>query len=277
MRYGVLPSVVLHVAIVALAIFGLPGLFDREPEPAMAVEIVVVEDRARPNPAPLVSPNPPPPPAPPAAPEPAPEIPEPPPAEDTKPAPEAPEPKPAEEPEPSPVPETPAKPVPKPAPKPEPSAKKQAAPAPAPRPRSKPRPPSSGLQSLLKDLARQDTPPSPPAARTPLQERVVAARIVEAVRRQLEECWNIPAGAKDAADMKVAIGIQLRQDGSLRGPPRVRDQRRMEREPFFRAVAESALRALRDPRCMPLKLPFDQYDLWKEITFNFDPREALGQ
>lgn len=283
MRHGVLPSVVLHVAIVALAVFGLPDFFDREPEQAMAVEIVMMEDRAQPTPlpAPAVSPKPPPPapppPAPPSAPEPAPKVPEPKPAEVPKPAPEVPEPGPAEEPEPPPVPETPAKPVPKPTPKPAPSAKKQAAQAQAPRPRSKPRPPSSRLQSLLKDLARQEAPPSPPAARSPLQERVSAARIVEAVRRQLEACWNIPAGAKDAADMKVAIRIQLGQDGALRGPPRVRDQGRMERDPFFRAVAESALRALRDPRCMPLKLPFDQYDLWREITFNFDPREALGQ
>ena len=245
----------------------------------MAVEIVVMEDRAQsnPSPAPVVSPKPPPPapppPAPPPpAPEPAPEVPEPTPTVEPKSTPEVPEPKPP------PVPEAPAKPVSKPAPKPAPSVKKQAVPAQAPaRPRSKPRPPPSGLQSLLKDLARQDAPPSPPAARTPLQERVRAARIVEAVRRQLEECWNIPVGAKDATNMKVAIRIQLRQDGALRGPPRVRDRGRMERDPFFRAIAESALRALRDPRCMPLKLPFDQYDLWKEITFNFDPREALGQ
>ena len=274
MRYGVFPSVVLHLAVVALAIFGLPGLFDREPERAMAVEIVVMDERADPSPAPAASPKPPPPapplpapPPPPPVPKPAPEIPEPAPAEDPDPAPKAPGPKAAEEP--IPVPETRARPTPKPAPK------KQA--EPPPRPRAKPRPPPSRLQSLLKDLARQDAPPSPPPARSPLDETVRAARIVEAVRRQLEECWSIPAGAKDAADMKVAIRIQLRQDGALRGPPRVRDQGRMERDPFFRAVAESALRALRDPRCMPLKLPFDQYDLWKEITFNFDPREALGQ
>ena len=276
MRYGVIPSVVLHLAVVALAVFGLPGLFDREPERAMAVEIVVMDERTDPSPTPAASPKSPPPapplpapPPPPPVPEPAPEIPEPAPTEEPEPAPKAPEPKAAEEPRP--VPETKAKP--KPTPKPAPSAKKQA----APRPRAKPRPPPSRLQSLLKDLARQEAPPSPPPARSPLDETVRAARIVEAVRRQLEGCWSIPAGAKDAADMKVAIRIQLRQDGALSGPPRVRDQGRMERDPSFLAVAESALRALRDPRCMPLKLPFDQYGLWKEITFNFDPREALGQ
>ena len=127
----------------------------------MAVEIVVMEDRAQsnPSPAPVVSPKPPPPapppPAPPPpAPEPAPEVPEPTPTVEPKSTPEVPEPKPP------PVPEAPAKPVSKPAPKPAPSVKKQAVPAQAPaRPRSKPTPPPSGLQSLLKDLARQDAPP----------------------------------------------------------------------------------------------------------------------
>jgi hypothetical protein len=31
-----------------------------------------------------------------------------------------------------------------------------------------------------------------------------------------------------------------------------------------------------NPRCSPLRLPYDEYDVWKNITFNFDPSEALG-
>ena len=77
--------------------------------------------------------------------------------------------------------------------------------------------------------------------------------------------------------MSVDIRIRLNPDGALGGQPRIEDSGRLGRDPFFRAVAESALRALRNPRCMPLKLPYDQYDLWKEITFVFDPSTALGQ
>ena len=51
----------------------------------------------------------------------------------------------------------------------------------------------------------------------------------------------------------------------------------MKKDFFYRAVAESAVRSLQHPRCMPLELPLAQYDLWKDITFNFDPSEALGQ
>lgn len=44
---------------------------------------------------------------------------------------------------------------------------------------------------------------------------------------------------------------------------------------YFRAAADSVLRAIRNPRCNPLELPADKYDLWKEMTVTFDPREML--
>ncbi len=97
------------------------------------------------------------------------------------------------------------------------------------------------------------------------------------VKDQLTPCWNIPAGAKGLQNMKVILRIRLNPDGSLRTAPNVLDRSRMTKDSFFRAVAESAVRSLQHPRCMPLQLPLTQYDLWKDITFNFDPSEALGQ
>jgi hypothetical protein len=76
--------------------------------------------------------------------------------------------------------------------------------------------------------------------------------------------------------MNIEIRILLNPDGTLRGAPRIEDQARMSNDPFFRAVAESALRALRKPLCSPLKLPYSEYDEWKEIILTFNPREALG-
>ena len=96
------------------------------------------------------------------------------------------------------------------------------------------------------------------------------------VRQQLAPCWSIPGGAKDAQDMKIGVQIRLNIDGSLRGVPRVLDSFRMRSDRTFQAMAESAVRALQNPRCSPLKLPYDQYDIWQNITFNFDPGEALG-
>jgi len=77
--------------------------------------------------------------------------------------------------------------------------------------------------------------------------------------------------------MRVGVQIRLNTDGTLRGAPRVLDDARVRSDRVFRAVAESAVRALLNPRCSPLKLPYEEYDIWQNITFNFDPGEALGQ
>ena len=96
------------------------------------------------------------------------------------------------------------------------------------------------------------------------------------VRQQIVPCWNIPGGVKDAQKMQISIHIRLKRDGSLLGSPQVVDRERFRNDQSFRVVAESALRALLNPRCSPLKLPYGDYDIWKDITFNFDPSEALG-
>lgn len=107
------------------------------------------------------------------------------------------------------------------------------------------------------------------------QHSPTAVSLSQSVKRQIAPCWSIPAGAQGSANMSVAIRIQLTPDGALAEAPRIEDSGRMTIDPFFRSVAESALRALRNPRCMPLKLPSDQYETWKDITFVFDPHEAL--
>jgi hypothetical protein len=52
---------------------------------------------------------------------------------------------------------------------------------------------------------------------------------------------------------------------------------RINRDPFFRSMAESAVRAiLRCGRDQPLQLPPDKYDTWRSFTLSFNPREMLG-
>ena len=148
------------------------------------------------------------------------------------------------------------------------------------------------FQSLLKNLAQdrtkaENTRADAPAniakhadkkpKRSALQARMMAASLVRAVNQQITPCWSIPAGAKEARNMSVAIRIRLNRDGTLAIAPKVEDTGRLGRDPSFRAVAESALRALNDPQCLPLTLPTEEYDLWNEISFVFDPSEALGR
>jgi hypothetical protein len=104
---------------------------------------------------------------------------------------------------------------------------------------------------------------------------MLAAALAEEVMRQVSPCWSIPAGVKGAHTIRVGVRIYLKPDGTLSGPPQVEDGKRMRSDRAFRAVAESALRALRNPRCSPLRLPLKSFETWREISFNFDPRELL--
>ncbi len=290
MRNAVLFSAGLHVAVIVLTVAGLPSLFDSDPVEVVpiAVELVTFTEAEKPPPEPKAKPAP--------KPELPREPPEPPPAPATA---EPPPPEPIAEPLPAPTPPEPApKPVvkAKPKPKPKPKLKLLARKVVVPQPRSKPRPPPDEFQKLLKNLKQEKkledkkreiekppialvlrSPPVPSAPRppSPLEQRMLAATLSQEVMRQVTPCWSIPAGVKDAHTIRVGVRIYLKPDGHLSGPPEVEDSKRMRSDLAFRAVAESALRALRNPRCSPLRLPLKSFETWREISFNFDPRELL--
>ncbi|NKB22423.1 MAG: hypothetical protein GKS01_18200 [Alphaproteobacteria bacterium] len=280
MKRAVIISGILHVLVIVVAYFGLPILFDPpkiESSPPMAVEIVLPEQMPeKPAPKPVAQPKPIVPPPPPVA-----AVPPPPPLAIPEPAPE-------------PLP-PPPKAKPKPKPKPKPKVVKKAKPKKpakvarvAPKPRRKPPPPDE-FRKLLKDLTKRKKPtpkvakktpkivkPQPTPVRSAYARRQTENELSKKVRQQVVPCWNIPGGAKDAQKMQIGVRIRLNRDGSLIGAPRVIDTGRFRTDQSFRVVAESAVRALLNPRCSPLRLPYGQYEIWKDITFNFDPSEALG-
>jgi hypothetical protein len=98
---------------------------------------------------------------------------------------------------------------------------------------------------------------------------------VDLVRRQIERCWNVPAGAKDMQNMAVAVQVDMNRDGTPRNAV-IKDQARLRSDPFYRAAAESALRAVLNPRCHPFKLPAEKYDRWRTMTLVFDPKQMFG-
>ena len=53
----------------------------------------------------------------------------------------------------------------------------------------------------------------------------------------------------------------------------LKDTGRYHNDPTFRAAADSAMRAVSNPRCQPWPLSPDKYNAWRTITFNFDPRD----
>jgi len=252
-------------------------------------------------PKPTPAPPPPPPPPAPKPPEPKPEPPkppepkpEPPPPPPPPPEPKPPEPKPPEpKPEP-PKPEPPKPPEPKPPeakpkPKPEPPKEQKAEP---PKQEQPQKTQQADFDALLKNLTRQktapqQTPPDKPtktASAAPAQPSAqplnaplgseLSASEKDLVAAQIAECWNPPVGAKDAKDLVIKLSVFMRPDGTVEDA-RIVDMVRYAADGFFRAAADSAVRAVKNPRCSPLKLPLNKYEQWKNFTFNFNPKDLL--
>ena len=308
MRAGITLSTGLHAGVLAFAVLGLPSIFDPPPpaEAIIAVNIVTEAAELKPEPKPP-EPRKPPPPIEKPEPEPPKPVPKKAPPPEPEPVPEVepkPEPEPPPEPKPEPRPEPKPEPIPEPKPEPKPKPKKvekplppQAKPKPAqpklakavPAPKRKPKPPADAFDTLLRDLDRQRktaTPkprreqvraPSRPAPRRQdsLSQRRLISALIQQIREQVWKCWNPPIGIKDAHKIQVGISIELNPDGTLIGSPKIVNKGRFSADPVFRAYAESAVRALQNPRCQPLKLPPDSYKAWRAISFNFDTRELL--
>jgi hypothetical protein len=241
----------------------------------------------------------PPKPAPPPPPEPKPLPPEPPKPEPPKPVPPPPppplpepkpEPKPPE-PKPEPKPEPPKPEPPKVEPKPEPPKPKVVE---APKPKAKPEPPkpdqkqlASEFDALLKNLTRQKTAPTPEnvqpkAKQAPAQQQASSQPIaplgaqltvseLDLIRQQISQCWNIDPGSKDMQRQRPEFRVYMNEDGTIRSATLLNADQMSD--PIFRSAAESAQRALRNPRCQPLKLPPQKYDQWQTFTITFDPKD----
>jgi outer membrane biosynthesis protein TonB len=291
MRAPLALSIFLHLAVFVISWIGVPYVQPPviEPESILDVEVITEEAQA-PEPksepelkvAAVPASKPPPPPPPPPPPEP--EVVDIPPPPDEK-----------------------AEPIPQ--PKPEPKLKEKVEEKPKvkspPRPRLKPKPPvPDEFESVLKSVAKLEKKKKEniqkPKEKTFEQKIIDALRKREsapqklaktqfsrlgqavtqsdkdAVRRQIERCWNPPVGAPKAEDLIVDLRLEVNPDGTVRTVD-VADSSRMNSDPYYRAAAESAVRAVLNPRCRKLKLPPEKYDEWKILIIGFDPREMLGR
>ncbi|MSO54244.1 MAG: hypothetical protein EXQ90_03850 [Rhodospirillales bacterium] len=301
MRKGAAYSVALHAAVLVVGYYGLPHLPSPpiDLEQAMAVEVVNVSDlpsspppppapveakkeTPTPPPPPQVRTPSPPPPAPPSPPELKPEevavLVRPDPKKPEPPKPEQPK---AEEPKPQPV-VADLKPRRKPK-APDTFASvlktvedlKRQTPKPPEKPEEK-KVEKPKTESFESQIAKALSQPVPPTASTRPPSASEIDVIASAIRRQIEPCWNLPSGAQDAENLAIEVAVEFATDGTVRHAE-VRDARRIGSDPFFRAAAESAMRALLNPRCNPFKLPPDKYDQWRAVTLVFNPRQMFGR
>ncbi len=283
MRVSLVLSLGFHIAVFVFAIYGLPStsksiVIDHQ---VIDVELIAVTETPDPETIPKQAP----------------------PREKVK----APPPPPLKPPEPpKQVASLPPEPAPLAPPEPAPKLKAKKLPKPPPKrvaPRPKPRPKPDFASMMLKTVQKlKETPSAKPEnpkekkksfdekmatlmkrqsrsqpERAPVGENLSISEI-DAIRRQIERCWLAPAliGAKDVGEMAVQIRMKLNPDGTLR-ESRIVDRFRMETNPSYKAVAESALRAVRNPRCNKFTLPLQKYDVWKDMVLRFNPSEMVGR
>jgi colicin import membrane protein len=95
---------------------------------------------------------------------------------------------------------------------------------------------------------------------------------LDALRRRISQCWNVPVGADGAQDLRVVFRVAFNVDGTvLRGP----DVIEATASPYGPAFAESGKRAIL--QCQPYTmLRRETYDVWKDIEVLFTPRDMFG-
>jgi len=290
MRRAALLSGLMHLAIGLVAFFGLPTWFGDEPLVVRAITVEVVQI-AEQTAAPDIAPTPAE-----AAPEPEPEPEAAPAPPKIAPPPPAPEPEPvrAEAPPPLPTPE-PEPEEPEPLPEKEPEPEPERVEVPPTTPDLKPKleiaereePEQVDHAKALRTVADAASAPSPEpdapdtaATARPRQtatafaEQLTASEL-DAVRSQIERCWLVPIGARDASDLVVQIKVYMRPDRTVQYAEVIDSQGLYNSDPFYRAAADSAYRAVLNPQCSPLQLPPDKYETWKEILLNFNPRDMF--
>lgn len=284
MRKALVFSIFMHAGIAVFAWVGLPVSSTplAEPVQIIAVEIAMetvtperiaeVPKQARPE----KKPPPPPEEEPKVAALPPPEPPAP------KPVPVEPEPVPVPvpveaPPEEEPKPVLPATPEPKPTPPPEEDFVESMMKAIAPLDDKTPE--KTETDDLLGDLAAllsDDKPPKAEAQQAPILGNKLTVSEIDAVRRQIEPCWNVQIGARNPEELVVDVKLYMNRDGSVRKSEIV-NSARMRSDTFYRSAAESALRAVSNKKCTPLKLPRDKYDRWRTLVLRFDPTKMVGR
>lgn len=280
MRFGVLASLLLHLSVVGLALYGLPQLRRdySNPEPTIPIEVIAEAELDLTTSVPAARPEEPEP----IEEEPEPDLPEP--AEEEPPAPvEEPEP----EPEPAPV-------EPEPEPEPEP-VEEEPEPEPEPEEPEPQRTAELDLDALsqLVDKARDQEETAPPVE-TPSETTEIADQPRAAIgagdrltasdeakmKAAVSRCWNASAiiGAPNPETLIVSVDFELDRNGALAADPRVANamQINISGNRFWKVAEQMALRAV--VACAPYDfLPQDRYETWREFRVNFDPSEMVGR
>lgn len=123
------------------------------------------------------------------------------------------------------------------------------------------------------DVKASDAPTDEPSGLPDYAAELTISEF-DALRAQLAQCWNIPAGAQDAENLVIEVKVDV-NESKIATRASVVDQIRYNTDSYFRAAADSAVRAVQSPDCTPLELPDGKYSSWKSMIIVFDPREMF--
>ncbi len=209
------------------------------------------------------------------------------------------------------------KPEPKPKPKPIPKPAKKPQPKPAPKPKPKPTPKtaeakkttskkqetpktiSNPLKSLMDSVSAMEKQIGKEAAPAVIKTGTEVANMgveggtsgsyfseltiteTDAIAGYLRECWNLDPGVRGIENMIIEIRAHLSKIGTITNVE-ILDKSRLNSDYHFRAIAESARRAVyscQNKNGVNIYKVFadkyaDKYDMWKTIKLRFNPMDA---
>ena len=89
------------------------------------------------------------------------------------------------------------------------------------------------------------------------------------IQQHVSQCWQPPLGAAGNDTLIVDIFVSVDRTGEVQKAV-IEDKLRFNLDPYFKASAIAAQRAIVD--CSPLPIPPEKYDQLKEFTFAFNPQ-----
>ena len=151
----------------------------------------------------------------------------------------------------------------------------------------KPKPePEFDIASMLKDLRNEKTTPKVDNINEEEKKDIIKKETQEVVEekgaelsiseidlvlQQLSKCFIAPAGAEINKSMYVKISAKIQRNRRvLENSIRIVDTNISKSSTVYGPITESAMRTLLNPDCIPLELPEDKYELWKNLTMKFD-------
>ena len=145
--------------------------------------------------------------------------------------------------------------------------------------------PDREAEAVLAALQSRATPPTPATAPTKTEPTTAKATSLpvgpplsnsekDGLKFAIQKCWNVPAGLRDANELKITVAAELGVDGSVIAG----SLRMIEPATSPDARFDAAYRAARSAliRCSPYSLPRDKYGQWRNIEVVFNPEGMVS-